>query len=49
MEKKFPTTTAIRFGDSFVAGRYKEPRDVSEKIEDFKKHPEKDPYSQWRD
>jgi hypothetical protein len=48
MDRKFPTTTAIRFGDSFIVGTDKPSKEVSQKIEEFQKHPEKDPYGRWR-
>lgn len=48
MKKMFPFTTAIRFGDSFLMGRDKQPKEITEKIEGFKEHPEKDPYGRWR-
>lgn len=47
--KIFVPTTAIVIGETFRSGRERVPVEVGKKLEEFKEHPEKDPYRKHRD
>jgi putative FmdB family regulatory protein len=49
MQKQFSLSSAIIIGESFKAGRERQSADVGRKLEEFKEHPEKDPYKAHRD
>jgi putative FmdB family regulatory protein len=48
MKKKFVPTSAIIIGPTFRLGKISQPSEVSEKLEEFKERPEKDPYRKHR-
>jgi putative FmdB family regulatory protein len=49
MKRKFMVTSAIIIGESFKDGRSREPAYVGKKLEEFKEHPERDPYRKQRE
>ena len=49
MEKKFIPNAAIHIPYGFRAMKTKKEPWVEKKLEDFKEHPENDPYKKWRE
>jgi len=50
MYRKFPDSVSFRMTDNFKMGRDKPPeKEIARKLEDFKEHPEKDPYRKFRE
>ena len=49
MKKMFVPNAAIIIGETFRAGRDRVPAYVGKKLEEFKEHPERDPYRAHRE